>query len=106
MSDDDKLNDRLDGIITTANHRRHDDDVEDLIESIARHNKNQKFLGKQNVEGFEDKPHELNLGHRARLKTRFLNAPRRALPDYEILELILFYTIVRKDTKPLAKLLL
>jgi DNA repair protein RadC len=107
MSDDDKLHDRLDGIIRTSNHRRQDDDdVDALIEAIAMHNRNQKFSGKQDVEGFEDKPHELNLGHRARLKTRFLNAPRRALPDYEVLELILFYTIVRKDTKPLAKILL
>lgn len=106
MSDDDKLNDNLDGMIMTSNQKQQHDDVEALIEAIARHNKNQKFAGKPSIEHFEDKTHELNLGHRARLKTRFINAPRRALPDYEVLELILFYAIARKDTKPLAKLLL
>lgn len=41
-------------------------------------------------------------GHRQRLKERFLNAPE-ALPDYEILELLLFNAIPRRDMKPLAK---
>jgi DNA repair protein RadC len=41
-------------------------------------------------------------GHRERLRARFLSAPG-ALPDYELLELILFRTIPRRDVKPLAK---
>lgn len=41
-------------------------------------------------------------GHRERLRTRFMAAPA-ALPDYELLELILFRTIPRRDVKPLAK---
>lgn len=41
-------------------------------------------------------------GHRERLRARFLSAPS-ALPDYELLELILFRTIPRRDVKPLAK---
>ena len=45
-------------------------------------------------------------GHRKRLRQRFLNAGRRALADYELLELLLTYVIPRKDTKPIAKALL
>jgi DNA repair protein RadC len=42
-------------------------------------------------------------GHRERLRTRFLEAGPQALPDYELLELLLFHSIDVKDTKPLAK---
>jgi DNA repair protein RadC len=45
-------------------------------------------------------------GHRERLRTRFLEAGAEALPDYELLELLLFHSIDVKDTKPLAKALL
>jgi DNA repair protein RadC len=45
-------------------------------------------------------------GHRERLRTRFLEAGSEALPDYELLELLLFHSIDVKDTKPLAKALL
>jgi DNA repair protein RadC len=45
-------------------------------------------------------------GHRERLRTRFLDAGPPALPDYELLELLLFHSIEVKDTKPLAKGLL
>lgn len=47
----------------------------------------------------------LNNGHRNRLRERFASAPE-ALPDYELLELLLFRSIPRADTKPLAKALL
>jgi len=45
-------------------------------------------------------------GHRQRLRERFLKSGRDALPDYELLELMLTYTIPRKNTKPMAKALL
>ena len=45
-------------------------------------------------------------GHRARLRERFLHAGNDALHDYEMLELILFRAIPRRDVKPLAKELL
>jgi DNA repair protein RadC len=56
--------------------------------------------------GFKDagKPHYL--GHRERLRRRFRDAGADALPDYELLELILFRAMPRRDTKPLAKALL
>ena len=45
-------------------------------------------------------------GHRARLRERFLAGGADALPDYELLELLLFDAIPRIDVKPLAKRLL
>jgi DNA repair protein RadC len=45
-------------------------------------------------------------GHRARVRERVLKAGIESLPDYELLELLLFYAIDRIDTKPLAKRLL
>ena len=51
----------------------------------------------------DDKPHYT--GHRDRLRQRFLEAPD-SLPDYELLELLLFMAIPRKDVKPIAKLLI
>jgi DNA repair protein RadC len=45
-------------------------------------------------------------GHRQRLRERFLSGGSAALPDYELLELLLFHAIPRIDVKPLAKELL
>src|SRR5215204_4614551 len=45
-------------------------------------------------------------GHRQRLRDRFLEAGPAALADYELLELVLFRAIPRRDVKPLAKDLL
>jgi DNA repair protein RadC len=45
-------------------------------------------------------------GHRRRLKQRFADGGPEAMPDYELLELLLFSAIPRRDTKPLAKRLL
>ncbi|MEW5421018.1 DNA repair protein RadC [Amorphus sp. 3PC139-8] len=45
-------------------------------------------------------------GHRQRLKERFEQAGADALADYELLELLLFRSIPRRDTKPIAKRLL
>ena len=58
----------------------------------------------------EDKPANYNIkhyiGHRSRLKQKWLeNNPKNFL-DYELVELLLFYTIPRRDVKPLAKKLL
>ncbi|MEL6550726.1 MAG: DNA repair protein RadC [Pseudomonadota bacterium] len=44
--------------------------------------------------------------HRARLRTRFMEGGADALPDYELLELVLFRAIPRQDVKPLARALL
>jgi DNA repair protein RadC len=50
------------------------------------------------------KPHFVN--HRQRLRDRFMKAGTTALADYELLELLLFRAIPRRDVKPLAKTLL
>ena len=42
-------------------------------------------------------------GHRQRLRQRFLDAGPGALADYEMLELLLFQAVPRRDTKPIAK---
>ena len=44
--------------------------------------------------------------HRKRLRTRFMDGGAAALPDYEMLELVLFRAIPRQDVKPLAHLLM
>ena len=41
--------------------------------------------------------------HRQRLRERFREGGAQALPDYELLELILFRAIPRQDVKPLAR---
>jgi DNA repair protein RadC len=46
------------------------------------------------------------LGHRERLRDRALAGGLGALPDYEVLELILFRSLPRGDVKPLAKALI
>jgi len=45
-------------------------------------------------------------GHRDRLRQRFLHSGVEAVADYELLELLLFSAIPRRDVKPLAKKLL
>lgn len=46
------------------------------------------------------------LGHRERLREKYRDHGDTSLADYEILELLLFRSIPRRDTKPLAKALL
>ena len=48
----------------------------------------------------------LNAGHRGRLREEFIKSKEDALPDYKILEMLLFYGIPRKDTRLIAKTLL
>ena len=45
-------------------------------------------------------------GHRQRLRQRFMQGGADAIPDYELLELVLFRAIQRRDTKDLAKRLI
>ncbi len=51
-------------------------------------------------------PLDDKLGHRARLRQRFVDGGAEAIPDYELVEMILFRVFPRGDTKPLAKKLL
>lgn len=45
----------------------------------------------------------INLGHRNRIRQKFLENGIKTFLDYEILELLLTYSIPRKDTKVIAK---
>jgi DNA repair protein RadC len=49
----------------------------------------------------DETPHYL--GHRDRLRARFTEDGGDGLPDYELLELVLFRSLPRRDVKPLAK---
>ena len=51
-----------------------------------------------------EKPHYH--GHRERLRQRLIDAGAESLPDYELLEVLLFANNPRGDVKPLAKALL
>jgi DNA repair protein RadC len=57
--------------------------------------------------GFGEPPEKPHFhGHRERLRERFREAGPEALPDYELLEMVLFRAKTRSDTKPLAKALI
>lgn len=62
--------------------------------------------GKKSVLDQNDTPFYPNGGHRKRLRARFENGGRKAISDYELLELLLFRSLPQRDTKPLAKSLL
>jgi DNA repair protein RadC len=98
---DDEKNDLKDPSLNRVDNEnqniRENSDIEAILEAISHTNK--RAVKEVNYE-------DLNLGHRNRLKSRFLNSPRRTLQDYEILEMMLFCVIPRRDTKPLAKVLL
>ena len=49
----------------------------------------------------DDAPHYH--GHRDRLRARFAEVGGEGLPDYGLLELVLFRSIPRRDVKPIAK---
>jgi DNA repair protein RadC len=49
----------------------------------------------------DSEPHYL--GHRERLRQRFLDGGADAMPDYELMELVLTTILPRRDVKPLAK---
>ncbi|WP_347266906.1 DNA repair protein RadC [Paracoccus sp. (in: a-proteobacteria)] len=54
----------------------------------------------------EGRPPSYLADHRARLRERFMQGGAAAMPDYELLELLLFRAIPRQDVKPLARRLL
>ncbi len=54
-----------------------------------------------NPSGFAEAPHYH--GHRERLRDRFKEAGADALSDYELLEMVLFRALPRRDVKPLEK---
>jgi DNA repair protein RadC len=57
-------------------------------------------------QSFLEAPAPTHAGHRQRLRDRFRKGGADALPDYELLELVLFRALPRRDTKALAKRLI
>jgi DNA repair protein RadC len=55
------------------------------------------------LRGFKEASAPHHFGHRQRLRDRFRQGGADAMPDYELMEMILFRAIPRRDTKPLAK---
>ncbi len=69
------------------------------------------FFNKLGSRAFKKKPWEKKsephyFHHRKRLREKFMRSGANALAEYELMELILFRTIPRKDVKPLAKRIL
>ena len=63
-----------------------------------------ELYGQVQAEAAGPRPHYW--GHRERLRRRFLEGGHGAMPEYELLELLLFNAVERIDVKPLAKALL
>ena len=64
-----------------------------------------KQIGELPETGLEEAPPHYH-GHRERLRGRFREAGADAVSDYELLELVLFRALPRRDVKPLAKALI
>lgn len=69
----------------------------------AEEQKSKEVKKAKKAEESGDVPHYL--GHRQRLRDRFMDNPK-GLQNYELLELVLTYALPRRDVKPLAKSLL
>ena len=54
----------------------------------------------------QEKEKNLHAGHRQRMKQRFIDYGFQGMQQHEILEILLYYAIPRKDTNPLAHRLL
>jgi len=64
------------------------------------------FQSKQGGAAMGDRTQNPHSGHRARLRKRFFEEGLDAFEDHQILELLLFFAIPRKDTNEIAHLLL
>lgn len=92
-----------------ANRSAPPDDQQSLLEDergfFAEQLSKPKAL-KKSSPVLKDEPAAHYHGHRERLRTKYRDHGDTALADYEILELLLFRLIPRRDTKPIAKALL
>lgn len=62
--------------------------------------------GSSDQAGLFEAPLPDHFGHRERLRDRFMKGGADPLPDYELLELVLFRAIPRRDTKGISKRLI
>ena len=74
--------------------------------SSVRHAPEHPKPAQQRSKAARPRPRRIIIGHRERLRERFLDAGPDAVTEYELLELVLFRAIPRRDVKPLAKALI
>jgi DNA repair protein RadC len=69
-----------------------------------------KGLAEAELPGLGERPPDSSVhgaeGHRARMRTRLLQTGPDSLADHELLEMVLFLALPRRDTKPLSRSLL
>jgi DNA repair protein RadC len=86
----------------TRNKNRREDGLEESAVSDSLFHAELSHEEKKAVQTPKsEKPHYY--GHRDRMRQRFAEKGEHSLADYELLEMLLFRSIPRKDTKPLAK---
>jgi len=69
--------------------------------------KNQRSKGRHPAgTGLSEDQSPHYLGHRDRLRERFVSNGHETMADYELLEMLLFRILPRRDTKPIAKALI
>ncbi len=100
---DDSRDDRRDG---EAPHDKPHDTLKQEPKQPPKQTFKQDLLIETPQKQKSQKPKDHNRNHRQRLRSRFMRAGKQALQDYELLELIMFRAIPRRDIKPLAKTLL
>jgi DNA repair protein RadC len=91
----------------TAGFAEEDKDITDYPDERGYFAEQQRPAGRQrNALPFAGKQDAHYHGHRERLRAKFRDHGDVALADYEMLELLLFRLIPRRDTKPVAKALI
>ncbi|TWD58170.1 DNA repair protein RadC [Agrobacterium vitis] len=83
-----------------------EEDERGFFAELAQKPKASKRTSPVATKPVDTKPVEHYHGHRDRLRMRFKDKGDDALADYEVLELLLFRLIPRRDTKPIAKALI
>lgn len=74
--------------------------TDNLVEAISDEVET-TLAAKKHDNNKKERPHFY--GHRKRVKEKFINTDPSSFSDYELIEILLFYAIPRKDVKPLAK---
>ena len=77
-----------------------------MLDKLADGLDGQRGLAEEAAGGFARQGSKHYHGHRERLRNRFLEQGGTALADYELLELLLFFSVRIRDTKPIAKKLI
>lgn len=77
-------------------------DVLELEKLLLDNNNSDAIIINKNKKDITNKDN-FYLGHRERMRERFLNGDSGCFLDYDILEMLLFFTRPRGDVKPLAK---